>query len=208
VVDTTVFLLRHGETDWTQSRRILGQRDIGLNADGLNQARAAALALKAHEITEVIASPMLRTVQTAEVVAGLFDLEVARDPRLGEIQVGRWEGMPYDAVEMDPDYQRFLGSPETVAFPGGERLSDVRDRAAGSVHQALTDNPWGTNIVLVSHATVIRVLLAHYLGLPLVDYRRLRVSSGALSVLRFEDDRDPPRILTINYLSSMAAILR
>jgi broad specificity phosphatase PhoE len=206
-LDTTVFLLRHGATDWARDRRILGQRDIGLNADGLNEAHAAALALKALDVSEVIASPLLRTVQTAEVIAGLFDLEVARDPRLGEIQVGRWEGMPYDALKADPEYLRFMEAPEAVRFPGGERLADVRDRALASVMQALADNPWGSTMVLVTHASIIRVLLAHYLGTSLGNFHRLRVSAGAFSVLRFADDRDLPRILAVNHLSTMSSLL-
>jgi broad specificity phosphatase PhoE len=206
-LDTSVFLIRHGETDWSRDRRILGQRDIGLNADGLNQARAAALALKPLDITEVIASPLLRTVQSAEVVAGLFDLEVARDPRLGEIHIGRWEGMSYDAVVADPEYQRFVEDPAAVRFPGGERLGDVRDRGVASIHQALVDNPWGTNIVIVSHANVIRVVLAHYLGMPAAAFHRLRVSPGSISVLRFADDRELPRIIAVNHLGDMASLL-
>jgi broad specificity phosphatase PhoE len=206
-VDTTVFLLRHGDTDWTRDRRILGQRDVGLNADGVNQARAAALALKGLDVSEVIAAPLLRTVQTAEVIAGLFDLEVARDPRLAEMQIGRWEGMPYDAVEVDPEYQRFVDDPASARIPGGERLVDVRDRAVSSVNQALGDNPWGSLLVLVSHAAVIRVLLAHYLGMPLASFHRLRVSAASFSVLRFGDDRELPRILAINHLSSMSSLL-
>jgi broad specificity phosphatase PhoE len=206
-LDTTVFLLRHGETDWTRERRVLGHRDIGLNADGLNQARNAALALKGLDISEVIASPLLRAVQTAEVVAGLFDLEVARDPRLSDVQAGRWEGMPYDAVKDDPEYLRFIEDPEVVRFPGGTRLADVRDRAAASIRQALADNPWGSMLVLCTHAAVIRLVLAHYLGMPLARYHRLRVSPGSLSVLRFADDRELPRILAVNHLNSMSSLL-
>ncbi|MBI5480521.1 MAG: histidine phosphatase family protein [Deltaproteobacteria bacterium] len=198
-MNTTVFLVRHGETDWTRERRLLGQRDLGLNADGLNQAHATAMALKAIEITEVISSPLLRAVQTAEVIGGVCDMEVARDPRLIEMALGRWEGMPYDAALVDPGYQTFMDDPEESPVPGGERLSDVRDRAAAAVHQALADNPSRSNVIVVTHASVIRVLLTHYLGLGLASFHRLRVSHGSLSVLRFADDRELPRILAVNH---------
>jgi broad specificity phosphatase PhoE len=206
-VDTTILLLRHGETDWSRERRILGSRDLGLNSDGLNQAQAAARALVGIDIGEIIAGPLLRTVQTAEVIAGLFDLEVARDPRLGEMHLGRWEGMPYDAAAVDPDYQRFMEDPAAVRLPGVEQLSDVRDRALASVSQALSDNPGGSNIVVVSHATIVRLLLCHFLGIELSGFHRLRVNPGAFSMLRFSDDRELPRILAINQLPSIAGVL-
>jgi broad specificity phosphatase PhoE len=207
-VNTTVFLVRHGETDWTKERRILGGRDLGLNADGLNQAHAAARALEGIEITEVVSSPLLRAVQTAEVIAGLADIDVARDPRLGEMQLGRWEGMPYDAARVDPEYRRFLDDPDAVRVPGGEGLADVCDRAVSAIAQALADNPSQSNLIFVTHAAVIRVVLAHYLGLSLASFHRLRVSPGSLSVLRFADDRELPRILALNHLPMMASLLR
>ena len=207
-MNTTVFLVRHGETDWTRERRILGQRDLGLNANGVNQAHATAMALKGLEITEVISSPLLRAVQTAEVLAGLCDMDVARDPRLTEMAFGRWEGMPHDAALVDPDYRSFIDDPDATHVPGGERLSDVRDRATAAVRQTLADNPSRSNLIVVSHASLIRVLLVHYLGLGLGSYHRLRVSPGSISVLRFGDDRELPRILAINHLTAIKSLLR
>jgi broad specificity phosphatase PhoE len=198
-LNTRVFLVRHGETDWTRERRLLGQRDLGLNADGVNQAHATAMALKGLEITEVISSPLLRAVQTAEVIGGVCDMDVARDPRLIEMALGRWEGMPYDAALVDPGYQAFMDDPEESCVPGGERLLAVRDRAVASVRQALADNPSRSNLILVSHASVIRVLLTHYLGLGLASFHRLRVSHGSISVLSFADDRELPRLLALNH---------
>jgi phosphoserine phosphatase len=211
-LDSTVFLIRHGETDWTRERRLLGHRDLGLNADGLNEAHAAAMALRGVEITEVISSPLLRAVQTAEVIGGVCDMEVARDPRLIEMALGRWEGMPYDAALVDPGYQAFVDDPEGTPVPGGERLVGVRDRATAALQQALADNPSRSNLVIVSHASVIRVILAHYLRLGLASFHRLRVSPGSLSVLRFADDRELPRILGVNTFhwpqTGMASLLR
>lgn len=198
-MNTSVFLVRHGQTDWTRERRLLGQRDLGLTADGVNQAHAVAMALKVLEITEVISSPLLRAVQTAEVIGGVCDMDVARDPRLIEMALGRWEGMPYDAALVDPGYQAFMDDPEQAAVPGGERLVDVRDRGVAAVRQALADNPSRSNLILVSHASVIRVLLAHYLGLGLASFHRLHVGHGSISVLSFADDRELPRLLAMNH---------
>jgi broad specificity phosphatase PhoE len=206
-VETTVFLVRHGVTDWHRDRRILGQRDIGLNADGINQANDAMKALAGLPINEVISSPMLRAVQTAEIIAAQFATEIARDPRLADFRVGKWEGMSYDDVDRSPEYQRFLADPVAEKVPGGENLGQIRDRAIGAVEQALRDAPAGEQLAIVSHAGVIRVVLAHYLGTHLSQYHRLRVSPGSVSVLSFGDARSGPRVLGVNLCGSVKEVL-
>jgi len=76
------------------------------------------------------------------------------------------------------------------------------------VSQALADNELGANIVIVSHAGPLRVLLAHYLGMNLVHYHRLRLSPASVSVLRFESEHGVPRILTINCTADPGPALR
>jgi phosphoserine phosphatase len=203
-----VFLVRHGVTDWHVARRVLGQRDISLNADGVKQAQEAAEALAGvGPIDEVISSPMLRAIQTAEIIASRFKLEIARDPRLADFRVGKWEGMPYDEVTASPDYQRFVANPLSVQIPGGEDLRGIRDRAVGALDQALRDAPAGETLVIVTHAGIVRVLLCHYLGMNLAEYHRLRAAPGSTSVLSFRDDREGPRLLAVNWRGSLKEIL-
>ena len=202
-METTVYLVRHGVTDWHRDRRVLGQRDIGLNALGLSQAHNVANALAERPITEILSSPMLRAVQTAEIVAAPFKTEVARDPRLADFRVGKWEGMCYDDVSASEEYQRFLADPLSQRIPGGEDLGQIRDRAVSGVEQALRDAPAGESIAIVTHAGIIRVILAHYLGSHLGEYHRLRVSPGSISVLSFHDDRTPPRVLCLNWMTHL-----
>ena len=68
------------------------------------------------------------------------------------------------------------------------------------MQQALGDNPGGENVIMITHAGVIRVLLVHYLGMTLASYHRLRVTAGSLSILRFSSDRELPRVLAVNWL--------
>jgi broad specificity phosphatase PhoE len=206
-VTTTVFLIRHGVTDWHRERKILGQRDIGLNADGILQAQAVMEALRGMDIGEVISSPLLRAVQTAEIIAGAFDTEIARDPRLADFRVGKWEGMSYDDVERSPEYQRFVADPLAEKIPGGEDLKQIRDRAVNAVEQALRDSPAGENLAIVTHAGIVRVVLAHYLGSPLAQYHRLRVSPGSVSILSFGPGRDAPRVLATNWRGQLKEVL-
>jgi len=120
------------------------------------------------------------------------------DGRLADVRVGRWEGMYYRDLAQDPDYQRYLSDPLSERTPGGEQLGEIRDRAVASVHQALGDNPGGENVVIVTHAGIIRTLLVHYMGAALANFHRVRVSTGSISILRFASDRELPRVLAIN----------
>lgn len=202
-----MYLVRHGVTDWHRDRRVLGQRDIGLNAAGTAQSHAVARALAELPITEVLSSPMLRAMQTAEIIAADFQTGVARDPRLTDFRVGRWEGMTYDEVAASPDYQRFIADPLSERIPGGEDLVQVRDRAVGAVEQAMRDAPAGESIVIVTHAGILRVILSHFLGSQLANYHRLRASPGSISILSFRDDRSLPRVLAVNWLPNLKEVL-
>jgi broad specificity phosphatase PhoE len=206
-VETTVFLIRHGVTDWHRDQKVLGQRDVALNATGINQAQAAATALAGVAVGEVLASPLVRAVQTAEIIAGQYGIEVARDPRLTDFRVGKWEGMNYEEVSRSPEYQRFIHDPLSEGIPGGEDMKQIRERAVAAVEQALEDAPQGESVVIVTHAGIVRVLLTYYLGSHPANYHRLLVTPGSISVLSFADDRELPRVLAVNWLGGLKEIL-
>lgn len=207
---TTLFLVRNADTDFTRDGRVAGRRDIGLSKAGRAQAEAIRDRVVAmnHEINEILASPLPRAVETAEIIAAPFGQGVVRDPRLTDFDAGRWEGQTHHDIGASPEYQRFLVDPVGESIPGGERISDVRDRVVGSVSQALADNELGANILMVSHAGPLRVLLAHYLGMNLVHYHRLRLSPASMSILRFESEAGVPRVLTINCCADPGPALR
>jgi len=203
-----VFLVRHGVTDWHDQGKVLGQRDIPLNATGRAQADAVADALAGIKIADVISSPLVRALQTAERIGEKFGIQVARDPRFNDFRVGKWEGMTYDEISASPEYQRFLADPMSERIPGGgEGMADIRKRAVGGVEQSLEDCPSGDGIVIVTHAGLIRVLLTYYAGSSPANYHRIRVSPASVSVLSFSDDRQLPRILAMNWRHSLAELL-
>ena len=205
---TTLFLVRHGETEWERTRRVAGRRDLGLTDLGLAQAAVVTERLAGLEIAEILSSPLVRAFDTAELISKPHGIEVGRDPRLTDVNVGRWEGKTYREVEASPEYVEFLRGPRLTTIPGGESLVSIRDRVVASVEQALEGNELGSNIVVISHAIVVRVLLAHYLGKELGHYHRLRVTRGSLSLLRYDTDRELPRVLAINHGATLDEILQ
>ena len=207
---TTLFLVRNADTDFTRDGRVAGRRDIGLSQAGRKQAEDLRdrLAASKMEVNEILASPLPRAVETAEIMAAAFGHGVVRDPRLIDFDAGKWEGQAHKDIGASPEYQRFINDPVAESIPGGEKIGDVRDRVVAAVSQALADNELGANIVLVSHAGPLRVLLAHYLGMNLIHYHRLRLSPASMSVLRFDSEVGVPRILTINCTADTGLALR
>jgi phosphoserine phosphatase len=206
-VETKVLLIRHGVTDWHEQGRVLGQRDLPLSQTGVEQIRETAAALDGVKLAEIITSPLQRALQSAEILGRRHGIEVARDPRLTDFQLGKWSGMALADIAATPEYQRFLASPTEGRIPGGESLEEIRRRAVAAIEQAITDNPSGDAIAIVSHAGVIRVVLAHYLGSPAGNYHRIRVAPGSASILSFADDRELPRLLGVNLSGSVAKVV-
>jgi alpha-ribazole phosphatase len=204
---TTLFLVRNADTDFSRDRRVAGRRDIPLSDEGRRQAALLGEQLRAIEVTEILASPLPRAVETAEIVAVPFNIGVVRDPRLVDFDAGRWDGRGHDEIRASPEYQTLMTAPDP-AIPGGERLADARDRMVAAVSQALADNEMGANIVLVSHAGPLRVLLSYYLGMDVGQFHRLRLSPASVSVVRFASEQGLPRILSINCTADPAPALR
>jgi broad specificity phosphatase PhoE len=202
---TTVLLVRNAATAWTREGRVAGRRDIGLSAEGAAEAATLAERLEGIEVAEVLSSPLPRAVDTAEAIATRHQVQVARDPRLTDFDAGRWEGARHAEIA-SVEYRKFIANPLSVSIPGGERLTEARDRVVAAVEQALEDNELGANVVVVSHAGPLRVLIAHYLGMDLANYHRLRISAGSVTALRFESERGVPRILTVNGTGDLRAL--
>jgi broad specificity phosphatase PhoE len=160
----------------------MGRSDIELNARGQAQVEAVAEALRGLPVQAVLSSPQRRTQQTAEAIARAHQLPVRTEPALAEVWLGRWQGMTWNEIKDDPDVARYLADPSHVcdAFEPG---TSVHERVVELVEGRRSDTEEG--VVLVSHGDPLRILLAHYLSLPLAAYRRLEIAPASVSVLRF-----------------------
>jgi probable phosphoglycerate mutase len=204
-VPTLVYLVRHGATAWHREGKVLGSRDLPLDDAGVTQAEGAAAALADAGIAEVVTSPLMRALKSAEVIGARTGIEVARDPRLCDLRMGSWEGQRHDAVMATPEWQRFAADPENEKTPAGESLGDLHRRSRGAVEQALADNPAGDAIALVTHAAVIRVLVCDALGAPLSSWHRIRIRPGSITALTFT--AGGTRVLTVDWMPDLAQVL-
>jgi broad specificity phosphatase PhoE len=188
-VSTRVYLVRHGATELSAEDSFAGSVDVLLSDTGREQARLLGLRLGRERICAVYASPMQRTVKTAELVAAPHHLEVIHVSELREIAHGRWEGRKRADVEREfaEEYERWEHDPYSFAPLGGESGLQVTARALPALLQ-LVEKHDGMPFVVVSHKATIRLLLSSLLAFDPRKYRdRLDQSPAALNILDFRD---------------------
>jgi broad specificity phosphatase PhoE len=205
---TTLLLLRHGATAANLCRpyRLQGLRpDSDLAAVGLDQARAAADALRHFSIDKAYCSPLRRAVATARCVAGSLGLPLGIETGLAEADFGLWADVTWEEIERGwPDaYRAFHADPERHGYPGGENLGEVRSRVLPVVMRLVERHP-GRTLLVVGHGTVNRVLLAHWLRLPLSDARKLRQDNAGFCIVEFRSGM--PSVRSVNEVGHLPAV--
>jgi len=163
--------------------RFRGRADIDLDEVGIRQAEAIATRIAEWQISAIYSSPLRRALTTARILARHFDLEVKSLPGIGDIDYGEWQGLsPEEAEARDSAlYAKWLESPDTVKFPGGESLAEVRERAASAVDDLIVQHPKET-IVLVSHKVVCQIIILNLIGLDSSHFWQVAQDVGAVNV--------------------------
>lgn len=190
---TRLVLLRHGETPMSVEKRFAGTGDIELTEAGREQARRAARGLAGTGIEVVVSSPLRRTMDTARIVAEELGLEVEPEEGLRETDFGEWEGMTFGEVQerRPEDLARWLADPE-VAPPGGESLA-AAVRRAGEARDKVAVRHRGRTVLVVTHVTPIKALVAQALGAPVEALYRMHVDVSSVS--RVDVFSDGPMLL-------------
>jgi probable phosphoglycerate mutase len=196
VVTTVTHLLRHGRTEHTPERRFSGSSDLPLSQLGRADAAAAAQHLAGRGIDVIVSSPLLRTRQTAEAAAEVLGVPVEVDADLRELDFGDWEGLTADeARAKSPLAFRRWSTSIDVRPPGGESIADVSTRVARARRRVLERHA-GTTVLLVSHVTPIKLLLAAGLGVGDEIVHRVFLEAASLSTVTWATDgRSSVRLL-------------
>ena len=179
---TDFLLIRHTTTDDVDDR-LAGRIDTPLNEFGLAKARRLAEALRCSGISSVYASPMQRTMQTAGALGVACGLSVQPDEAFIQVHYGDWESMPYDELQENPAWRLFITSPGGQV-PGGEHIDDVIQRVACRLEHLSEEQDEKDVVAIVTHGSIIRFTLAHYLGTPTSNANRLKVDPGSVSGIR------------------------
>jgi broad specificity phosphatase PhoE len=175
----TIWLVRHGETEWTVAKKHTGRTDVPLTPRGEAQANGLAAQLGEHSFELVLTSPLQRARRTAEL-AGFADAVV--DDALVEFDYGDYEGLTSAEIRAQrPDWYLWRDG-----CPGGESVEDVGCRADGVVERIASLDG---DVLLFGHGHFSRVLGARLLGLPPSEGRLLILSPASISVIGSEHDR-------------------
>lgn len=157
-VPTMLYLVRHGETVLTPTRKFsgVGALDPELTADGLAQAERVAVEVAKLKPDVLISSPLQRTRQTAEAIAAATGLEIVYDKDWYELSFGTWDGKSIEEVkaETPDDYQAWLNS-SSYRPGGGESYDEARIRVEAAMEKIVAEYP-GKKVVIVTHNGVIK----------------------------------------------------
>ncbi len=180
-----IFLVRHGQTEWSLSGRHTGRSDIDLTDAGEAAARALRPRLAGEEFSEVWSSPSLRARRTCEL-AGYFEAAVLK-PDLHEWDYGDYEGITTKEILAGrPGWQLFRDG-----APGGESAAEVKARADRIIAE-LRDRD--APVLIFSSSHFLRVLGARWLGLEPERGSAFVLDTTSISILGYEHDRDEPVI--------------
>ena len=180
---TQIILVRHGQNDWVKEHRLAGWiPNIHLNETGRDQAQAAAKRLADLPVKAIYSSPVTRCLETAAFLAAGRDLQIEELPDIGEVRYGEWEGEKIKKLARKPEWFAVQHYPSRMRFPGGEALREVQFRAVQQLEALAARHP-DEMIVVCSHADLIKLVLAHYLGTHIDLFQRIVVSPASSSVL-------------------------
>ena len=195
---TTVLLVRHGLTALTGP--ILSGWTPGLHLDERGRAQVASLGerMRGDPLAAVVTSPLERCRETAEaVLAGREPAPPLHvDERVGEVHYGSWTGRPFKELTKDPLWRVVQGHPSAAVFPDGEGLAAMAARASEAVRDWNVRLGPDATYAVVSHADVIKALIADALGLHLDSYQRIMVDPASLTVIQYAELR--PFVIRVN----------
>ncbi|ACR79335.1 MULTISPECIES: histidine phosphatase family protein [Kosmotoga] len=168
---TKLYITRHGQTEWNLEGRIQGQKDSKLTTLGEKQAEWLGERLKNVEIDVIISSSSGRAIRTAEIIRGKRNIEIVPNDNLREIHFGQWEGQLHAEIKKywPDEYRNFWNFPHLYKPVGGETFLQVLDRVSNEVEKIISKYE-GKNILIVTHAVVLKALIAYFENKDLMDF--------------------------------------
>ena len=182
---TTLYLARHGQSEWNNQSRITGQFDIALSPRGQQQSEALAQCLADETLAAVYSSALQRTIATAQPTATAKRLNIVSMPELNEIHLGVLQGRHRDERDTEAQalWAHWQADPWGYRVPGGERFDEFAQRVEAGLTTILEQHR-GQRILIVGHRATNRVLLGHLLGWPRERWAELRLRNKYFYRLR------------------------
>ena len=200
---TTLLLVRHGHTDAAGKRLTGWQPGVHLNDRGRAEAERLVERLDGVRVDAIYSSPLERCRETAGPLAKAHGRAVRVRRAWIEVGYGDWTGRSIAQLRRTKLWRRVMHTPSNVRFPGGESLLEVQARAVDASFALAGEHPRGT-VVVVSHADVIRLLVAHLVGMHTDHLHRLSIDPASITAVSLPDG--VPRLLTVNDTGDLAVL--
>jgi probable phosphoglycerate mutase len=160
---TRLFLVRHGQTYWNVEQRMQGWKDSPLTDIGINQAEQLSESLKNENFSIIYTSSCNRAVQTANILNRNRNTRLVKDDNLREVNFGSWDGCLFSDLEnsFPEDFNLLKEKPHLFKSTLGESFLIAQNRVLFAINRIIL-NHFGKNILIISHAIVIKLILSYY----------------------------------------------
>lgn len=199
---TTILLIRHAVNDFVKTGKLAGRlAGVRLNGEGVAQAEALGRRLAEAPLQRVYSSPMERTMETAAAIAGHHpQLALQTRDEISEVEYGDWQGKAIGELQRRKMWAVVQEYPSRAVFPNGETMRAVQVRIVNAIEAFARQHP-EQMIALVIHADLIKMALAHYLGMHLDVFQRIVISPASISTLHLGHSR--PFIIGMNDIAHL-----
>jgi probable phosphoglycerate mutase len=182
---TTVLLIRHAVNDYVKTGKLAGWTPgVHLNEDGVGQAENLGARLADVPLRALYTSPLERCVETAEAVHKHHPhLTLNMLEEIKEINFGEWQGMSLSDLRKRKLWDVVQHTPSRAVFPGGESFAEAQFRSVRAVEQIVKRHR-AQLVAIFSHSDVIKLVMAHYLGMHLDTFQRIEISPASISTVQ------------------------
>jgi broad specificity phosphatase PhoE len=184
----TLYIVRHGETDWNKEGRIQGRLNSNLTEKGRQNAQLLGERLKEIDFAKIISSPSGRTIETTELIRGERNVLVQPNKKIMEMDLGPWQGLLKSEIKEQyyDVYECFMNRPDLYQNEDAESFIDFYKRAEDFLHELKSSKQTG-NLLIVTHGLFIKALFLAIKGIEIKDFwTEPTVEGTSLSIVKID----------------------
>jgi broad specificity phosphatase PhoE len=178
----TIFLIRHCQTELSSAKRLIGQYDVALSAEGLARSREIGEAVMDYGVEHLFCSTLKRTTHMAEIIASYLKIRPEPMKELNEINLGSWDGLHVEDIKRNYPNEYDARGKDLLNYriPGGENFFDLQKRVKNAFGYILKKCG---NIMIIGHKSVNRVILCHVMGIDINDLFSIPQDYGCCNII-------------------------
>ncbi|MFC2041270.1 histidine phosphatase family protein [Chloroflexota bacterium] len=179
-----LLLVRHGITEFNNTRRFAGYSDIDMNDEGYRQVERLGVRLVGEKIDAVYSSDLKRALATAEIITSRRKIDIVTCPELREANYGDAEGLTFAEIKhLYPDVAELVTNFSLeLKFPNGEGFKEFIERASEFLDR-LRKHTADETVLIVSHSGPLKVLVCRLLDIDMEHWRQIRIDNASLSIV-------------------------